>query len=54
MCCEPIAGDPDATVGTCKYCDSTVDIQGYCTEESCGYSPVACDYCHWKPCDQSC
>jgi len=22
--------------------------------ESCGYSPVECETCDWRPCDQSC
>lgn len=54
MCCEPIGGSPADTVGACKDCGMSVDKEGDTTEEGCFYSPVCCDTCGYKPCDQSC
>lgn len=53
-CCEPWPANPEDSVGQCPDCQSDVDKHGECTEEGCGYSPIACDTCGWKPCDQSC
>lgn len=53
-CCEPWPAEPEATVGKCPACDGDVDEDGETTEEGCGYSPIECKTCNWKPCDQSC
>lgn len=53
-CCDPIAANPEDTVGKCPKCDCDVDKDGASTEEGCCWSPVVCDLCGDKPCDQSC
>ena len=54
MCCDPIDATPEEAVGKCPECGCDVDKDGYCVEECCSYSPIACKTYGWQPCDQSC
>lgn len=38
--------------GVCPDCGSETE-DGYAID-SCGYSPVECETCGWRPCDGSC
>lgn len=40
-------------VGKCPDCGEPVDADGDAVH-SCGYSPLECETCGWRPCDQSC
>ncbi len=40
-------------VGRCSACDALVDEDGEAVDV-CSYSPVCCQVCGYKPCDQSC
>ena len=52
MCCEPTGYKEEELNGECPACGQpTVDGDAY---ESCGYSPVECEVCGWRPCDGSC
>ena len=53
MCCEPIEND-NPVVGECPECGGPVDANGDTTETKCGYSPLVCSKCGYKPCDWSC
>lgn len=37
----------------CPECGAKIDEDGNAVE-GCSYSPVECELCGWKPCDQSC
>jgi hypothetical protein len=52
MCCDPIDFSKDDIDGECPDCGQpTVGGTAY---EQCGYSPVECTTCNWRPCDGSC
>lgn len=52
MCCEPQGYSYDEANGECSECGRpTVDGEAC---DQCGYSPVVCEACGAKPCDQSC
>jgi len=53
-CCSSIKSCPEDTVGECPSCEGEVDIDGYTTEGGCTYSPVSCETCGYRGCDQSC
>ncbi len=40
-------------VGSCIHCGGPVDEDGLSTEY-CSYSPVYCEVCGSRPCDESC
>ena len=56
MCCEPIQYNKDEIVGRCPDCDIDVVMEHgkIVAAEGCPYSPVACNTCGWRPCDDSC
>jgi len=43
----------DSKVGQCPSCDGDVDADGDATQ-GCNYSPIQCDLCGARPCDDSC
>jgi len=51
-CCDPT--EPEPAVGECPDCGEPVDEDGYIAIPNCSYSPLECDTCGWRPCDQSC
>jgi len=52
MCCEPSGYTLEEINGECSDCENpTVDGEAY---EQCGYSPVECNTCNWRLCNQSC
>jgi hypothetical protein len=52
MCCDPNDYKEEEINGECPDCGmDTVDGDAY---DKCGYSPVECETCDWRPCDQSC
>lgn len=55
MCCEEYfeCDDSDEANGVCPDCGYPT-CDGVTVMPGCGYSPVACETCGWRPCDQSC
>ena len=52
MCCDGWYY-PDSKVGQCPACDGDVNSDGDATQ-GCNYSPIQCDLCGARPCDDSC
>ena len=55
-CCAYIPGhESDRKLNIkCIDCDEPVDQDGDSLYYCCGYSPMVCKTCGWKPCDGSC
>jgi hypothetical protein len=52
MCCDDYGYNVNEIDGECPDCgEPTVDGDAF---RSCSYSPVECERCNWRPCDQSC
>ena len=49
-CCD---GWDSVAVGVCPACGEPVDADGDAAS-GCNYSPVQCDVCGARPCDDSC
>lgn len=54
MCCDPAIVDDKVIVGQCADCDSDINQDGQCVDDSCSYSPLDCETCGCQPCDLSC
>jgi hypothetical protein len=58
MCCENQTTQKEHDkehVDQCVDCDCDVDKDGDCIEmNDCSYSPLDCETCGYRPCDQSC
>ena len=52
MCCDSTEYTREEINGKCKMCGQPT-VNGY-AYEICGYSPLVCNTCGWKPCDGSC
>jgi len=53
MSCFGGSEDNEPAVGECPDCGEPVDKDGDAVK-SCSYSPLECETCGWRPCDQSC
>jgi hypothetical protein len=51
MCCD--GWNYGEAVGVCPACDKPVDAEGNAVE-GCFWSPLICEICGARPCDQSC
>jgi len=58
MCCvnsRTVKEQEVARTGKCPECDNDIDNDGDTVEhDDCSYSPLLCDKCGYRPCDQSC
>lgn len=61
MCCDPggaTVDDPKTErLEDCPECGCeavTSDGVNYNSTDVCGYSPLQCERCGWRPCDDSC
>ena len=54
MSCFAEYRNDEPIVGECPECEGPVDADGDTTNPCCGYSPVVCETCGWRPCDLSC
>jgi len=57
-CCDPKweqEEHDELYVGQCSECGADVDEHGQSVDmEDCNYSPVICEKCGYRPCDQYC
>jgi hypothetical protein len=51
-CCEDHGYDEKDVDGECPDCGGPT-VEGDAVDQ-CGYSPVTCETCNSRPCDQSC
>ena len=47
------AGDEQYAAGKCPDCDTEIDGEGNALR-GCSYSPISCETCGYKGCDNSC